>query len=102
MQIKLDGWLYAKPNEYDSAHPQIKFWEGKDTAFWIGQGYVPICEHTIEADAPEINIVDGQVKCLLARKSQLTKDFETAIGKVDDALKQLQCLTFDATSGAVS
>lgn len=102
MQIKLEGWLYAQLNEYSPANPNISFWNGKDTKFWVSQGYVPLCEHTIEVDAPEVNIVEGQVQCLMTKKAQLTKDYERDVAKVDDALAQLKCLTFDASSGVVS
>lgn len=96
MNIKISGWLYAQPNEYNPASPRISFWEGSGTKFWIEQGYIPLCEHTIEVDAPDVDVVSGQVQCLLAKRAEIVKEFEKATAKIDDALAQLKCLTFDA------
>ena len=94
MNIKIAGWLYMQPNEYSPANPKISFWDGKETKFWIAQGYIPLCEHTIEVDTPDVDIVAGQVQCLVARKEKLTEDFQKATVKIDDALAQLRCLEF--------
>ena len=61
---------------------------------------MPLCPHTIEVDAPDVDIVEGQVQCLLAKRDRLTKEFEHATSKIDDALAQLKCLTFDASGVA--
>jgi hypothetical protein len=100
MQIKIEGWLYAQPNVYNPANPKINFWEGKETKFWVSEGYVPLCQHTIEVDAPDVDIVAGQVQCLLAKREKLVKEFETSAAKIDDALSKLKCLTFDASGVA--
>lgn len=96
MKIKLEGWLYAQPNEFNPASPRISFWDGKETKYWAANGYVPLCEHTIEVDAPDVDVVAGQVQCLLAKRAEIVKEFEKATAKIDDALAQLKCLTFDA------
>lgn len=96
MKIKIDGWLYVQPNQYNPANPSISFWAGKETKFWVEEGYVPICAHTIEVDAPDVDIIGGQVQCLLAKRKQLAKDYETSTRKIDDAISKLKCLTFDS------
>lgn len=101
MKIKIEGWLYAQHNEHNPANPRISFWDGKETKFWIQQGYIPLCAHTIELDAPDVDIVSGQVQCLIAKRDALAKEFTQATSKIDDALAQLKCLTFDE-SGVVS
>jgi hypothetical protein len=95
MNIKLEGWLYAQPNEFSPANPKISFWEGKETKFWVSQGYVPLCEYTIEVEAPDVDIVSGQVQCLLAKRQKMTEEFTKAAARIDDALAQLKCLTFN-------
>lgn len=96
MKISISGWLYARPNEYDPANPQIRFWDGAETKYWVEQGYVPLCAHTIDVDAPDIDIVSGQIQCLLAKRDALVKEFNQATSKIDGALAQLKCLTFDS------
>jgi len=100
MKIKIEGWLYAHPNVFNPANPKIYFWEGKETKFWVSEGYVPLCQHTIEVDAPDVDIVAGQVQCLLAKRNKLVKEFEASAAKIDDALSKLKCLTFDASGVA--
>ena len=85
-----------QPNEFNPANPKISFWDGKETGFWVGQGYIPLCEYTIEAETPEVDVIAGQVQCLMVKRDKLVKEFERATGKIDDALAQLKCLTFDA------
>ncbi|MBB3004425.1 hypothetical protein FHX57_006807 [Paraburkholderia tropica] len=95
MKIKIEGWLYAKPNEWNVSNPKIQFWEGADTKYWVAEGYIPLCAHTIEAESPEVDIVAGQVQCLLVKREKLTKEYEASTTKIDDALAKLKCLTFD-------
>jgi hypothetical protein len=101
MKIKIEGWLYAQHNEYNPAAPRISFWEGKETKFWVSQGYIPVCEHTIEVESADVDIIGGQVQCLIAKRDKLTEEFTAATSRIDDALAQLKCLTFDS-SGVVS
>lgn len=101
MKIKISGWLYAQPNEHSPANPRISFWDGEETKFWISQGYIPLCEHIIEVDAPDVDIISGQVQCLIAKRDKLTEEYTKAAEKIDDALAQLKCLTFDASGVAV-
>lgn len=96
MKVKLVGMIYAQTNEQNPANPRLCFWEGKNTEFWVGQGYIPVCEHIIEIDAPDVDIVAGQVQCLITKRDEITKKFQAETAKIDDALAQLKCLTFDA------
>jgi len=100
MKIVIRGWLYAQPNIFNPDEPQISFWSGTETKFWVSEGYVPLCQHTIEVDAPDVDIVEGQVQCLLAKRDKLVKEFEASAAKIDDALSKLKCLTFDASGVA--
>lgn len=93
MKIKIAGWLYAQASRSDGL--AFYFFNGSSTNFWISQGYIPLCEHTIEADAPDVDVVEGQVQCLIAKKEALKKEFERESSKIDDALSRLKCLTFD-------
>ena len=101
MKIKLEGWLYMKPDEYSPANPKISFWDGKETNYWVTQGYIPLCEHTIEVETPEVDVIAGQVNSLIAKKEKLTAEFSKTVAKIDDALAQLKCLTFDPSGVAV-
>jgi hypothetical protein len=100
MKIALTGWLYAQPNEYNPANPKISFWDGKETRFWVSQGYIPLCEYTIEVEAPDVDVVGGQVQCLIARREKLTEEFTKSVAKIDDAIANLRCLTFNPTEVA--
>lgn len=100
MKIKISGWLYAQPNEFSCSTPRITFWEGAETKYWAAHGYVPLCQHTIEADAPDVDVIAGQVQCLLAKREQLVKDFEKATTKIDDAIANLRCLEFNPSEVA--
>jgi hypothetical protein len=95
MKIVLSGWLYAEPNRYEPATPRLTFIQGSNTDYWIEQGLIPLCEHVIDVDAPEIDLVEGQVQCLLAKRKKLTAEYEAEATRIDDALAQLKCLTFD-------
>jgi hypothetical protein len=100
MKIKLEGWLYAQPNEYSPANPRISFWDGKETKYWAANGYVPLCAHTIEVEAPDVDVIAGQVQCLLAKREEIVKEFEKATAKIDDAIANLRCLEFNPSEGA--
>lgn len=101
MKIKIEGWLYMQPNKYNPALPKINFWEGKETKFWVSEGYVPLCEYTIDVDTPEVDIIAGQVQCLIAKREKLTKDYNESARQIDDTLAKLKCLTFDSKGVAV-
>jgi hypothetical protein len=96
MNIKISGWLYIQPDKLDKQGFRPAFISGDSSSYWIENGYIPVCQHTIDVDAPEIDIVGGQVQCLLAQREKLSKEYEKAASKIDDALAQLKCLTFDA------
>lgn len=95
MKIQISGWLYVQPDKYTEKGYRDIFVSGDSNEYWIQNGYIPVCQHTIDVDAPEIDIVAGQVQCLLAQREKLTKEFESATTKIDDALAKLKCLTFD-------
>ena len=102
VKIKVKGNLYLKPGQYSGDPDQFMFFMGDSVDYWIENGYVPICEHTIEVDAPEIDVVAGQVQCLLAKREKLTAEYTAAAARIDDTLAKLKCLTFDASSGVAS
>lgn len=95
MKITVKGNLYVKPSQYDGDPAQFMFFMCDSKDYWIESGYVPICEHIIEVDAPEVDIVAGQIQCLLAKRNKLTGEYTKATAKIDDTLAQLKCLTFD-------
>jgi hypothetical protein len=96
MKIEISGWLYVQPDKYDEKGYRVIFAAGDSTAYWVESGYIPVCQHTIDVDAPEIDIVGGQIQCLLAQREKLTKEYENATSRIDDTLAKLKCLTFDS------
>jgi hypothetical protein len=101
MKIHIEGWLYAQHDKYHPDEPRLCFFMGTSTSYWIESGYVPICQHVIEVDTPDFDIIGGQVQCLLAKREKLTKEYEAETGKIDDAIAQLKCLTFNDKGVAV-
>jgi hypothetical protein len=96
MKIVIEGWLYVQPDQFVPQGYRTIFSMGDSVDYWVQNGYIPVCKHVIEVDAPEIDTVAGQVQCLLAQREKLTKDYEGATLQIDDALSKLQCLTFDS------
>lgn len=95
MKIVQEGWLYAMFREYDPHNPEIRFWDGTETKYWVAQGYIPICPYTINIEAPDVDIIEGQIQCLLAKKETMEEKHQKEVKKIDDALATLKCLTFD-------
>jgi hypothetical protein len=100
VKIRVEGWLYAQPNKYHPDEPRLCFLNGDSTQYWIENGYVPLCKHTIDVEAPNVDIVAGQVQCLLAKREKLTQEYKAETNKIDDAIAQLKCLTFDSNGEA--
>lgn len=98
---KIEGYVYAKPDEYTPDCIQYHFWagiekDGSPSDYWLKDGYVPVAQHTIEFEAIDPQaLIEGQVMCLLARKQRLETDYTVSVKKIDDAIANLRCLTLD-------
>jgi hypothetical protein len=103
--MKLNGYIWLQPSEYADNGFTPMFWanDAGTSSYLKGEGYLPVCPHTIEFEFPEgFDYVGKQVECLVTKKEALTAEYEAAVGKIDSAIKNLQCLTFNPTNGTVS
>jgi len=98
--IELKGWIWGKKEVYER-EVKYMFFEGGGSNYFSEQGYFQVCEHTVEVELPEtFNPVAAQVSALNAKKEAIQRQFTDRIREINDAISNLQCLTFDPSGTA--
>lgn len=101
--IEIKGWIFAAPKGS---------WEGKGLSYefstsdyekWAKQGdphfskYVKVAEHTIVCEVrDDVDPTASMIRALEAQKEAARKEFNERVAHINNQIRDLQALTFNA------
>lgn len=100
--IEIKGWIFAEPKEVWEGSGLKYSFSTHDYEAWANKGdsifarYTKVAEHTIVAEVrDDVDPTASMIRALEAEWESLRKTFNARVAEINNAISNLQALTFD-------